>query len=523
MEPTPNQAAIREPDNHETKTWDENRKEMFLKVKSWSENFIKKTAHPDGAFHGYRHFINVAKAGRKYLEKVNGSTRGIDPLNFWDDLQTYCQERGLDQNFFSPQDLEIAIDLFGMSHDLGNMFRSMKDKDSPIFNVDKDNRVIFSKDGAENRSITMLDTFANQYLSDTDISPEKKTQIIYLIKTWITQTNIKQTDQSKTFNKFAQGIDQLGQALVDDDPSTYTQTQFNLLNEELYDPKGLRFLSDTLTPEKFLFCLANFVQSTLVSLTIDDTKKQKQLLDIFNDSDILPTQLIYEPDDERLEILKSHLLYRIRERLSKQLAADEEYKEYGILRNIARGAVHEAIAETLVPEDKSLLPIQNEISDILQNPKKYGFKRYQFERIGDVVKVKFSKNGYIMIENVYEAKSSGSIDHRGKEQINGGIETSMKNLCETINAMDADKLREIGLSELAKIKDSLPESNLTLAIQIGFKVILVLPKGESVSGIKVEVVNTNYTRDQINRIADVFLENFPIPQTPKPPTSYPRR
>lgn len=522
MEIAPVQTPTTEVDIHEVITWDEKRKEMFLRVRSWSENFINQTAHPDGAFHSYRHFENVVKAGRKYLEKVNGSTRGVDPLNFWDDLQTYCQDKGLNKNFFSPQDLEIAIDLFGMSHDLGNMFKSLKDKDKPIFNIDKKGRVAFSKDGAENRSVTMLDTFANQYLTDTDISPEKKIQIISLVKTWIRQTDIKQTDQSKTFNKFAQGIDQLGQAIVDDDPSTYTQTQYYLLNEELYDREGLRFLSDTLTSEQLLFRLANFAQNTLIRLTNNDTE-QKQLLNIFADSDILPTHLIYEPDDERLEILKSHLLYRIKERFSKQLRADEEYEEQGVLLNIARGAVHEAIAEMLIPEDKNLLPIQNEISDILQSPKKYGFKRYQFERIGDVVKVKLSKNGYIVIENVYEAKSSGMIDERGKEQINGGIETSMKNLCEIINAMDADKLREIGLSELAIIKEGLPESNLTLAIQIGFKVILVLPKDESVSGIKVEVVNTNYTKDQVTRIADVFLENFPIPQTPKPPTSSPRR
>lgn len=515
MEPAPLRNTIPEVGEHEAKTWDEKRKEMFLEVKNWNENFINKTAHPDGAFHCYRHFENVVNAGRKYLKAINGDNRGVDPLDFWKDLEIYCKNKKLGQNFFSTQDLEVAIDLFGVSHDLGNMFQSLKDGRVPVSNVDQAGRAIFSKDGAENRSVAMLDTFAEKYLSSAGITSEKKSQIISLVKTWIIETDIKQADQDRIFNKFAQGTDQLGQALVDNDPSTYTQVQKNLLNEELYDPKGMRFTSDDLSEDQILFRFANFAQDTLIRLTDNVVEKQRQLLRIFTDSDTLPSHLKYDTAGDRLEDLKSHLLYRIKRRLSKQLNADKEYEEQGNLRNIARGAVHEAIAETLTPEDTNLLPIQNEISDILQNPKKYGFKRYQFERIGDVVKVKLSKNGYIIIENVFEAKSSGNIDERGRDQIDGGIETSMRNLCEAINVMSSEKLRRNGLPELAKLKDSLVGSKLILAIHIGFKVILVLPKGESVSGIDVEVINTNYTKKQVNRMADAFLDNFPIPMPTK--------
>src|SRR3989344_1950874 len=92
-------------------TWEERRVEMFSKVRNWSEKFIKRTAHPEGAFHDFRHFNNVVDAGRKYLKNVNDSDRGTDPLNFWEDLETYCKDNGLNQNFFSTNDLEIAMDL----------------------------------------------------------------------------------------------------------------------------------------------------------------------------------------------------------------------------------------------------------------------------------------------------------------------------------------------------------------------------------------------------------------------------
>jgi len=62
----------------------------YSEIKIASDEFIKGTNHPDGAFHDFRHFLNAVEAAKQLL---NAAQKGNDPTKFfrnsngtfWDD------------------------------------------------------------------------------------------------------------------------------------------------------------------------------------------------------------------------------------------------------------------------------------------------------------------------------------------------------------------------------------------------------------------------------------------------------
>lgn len=431
----------------------------YSEIKESSDKFILGTSHPEGAFHGFRHFLNVAEAAKLFLATAQ-KTPVKDPTHFWADYESFCKENNFSFDVLDNDDLETSMELFGMIHDLGNAFTEVKETENGLEFVDlkgKDGKNQFQKTGAEERSIEMTETVVKHYLKDQDISDEKQNAIIKLVQTLTSETSFCISDRMKPFAIFSRMVDQIGQALVDEDPDSYTTVQRLLLQEEYYDPRGFKGI----VAKKY----GNFVSTQLPALCGKDVNP-KEILQIFGYKEI-PPHLIYKDDDPRLKELKLHPLSLIFETISK-LEANARHtlslKRPGDpipLRKAIRGSVNEVLAKIALFEGKEPSPTENEMLDILQNPEKYGLTLGEIPRNPDLIKIKFDeRSGSFYITEAYEAKTGPNLDMRACHQLgSSGDIKGMESLCKMLNRWSMDELKTKKLPHLAEAKIKWLNSN----------------------------------------------------------------
>lgn len=479
----------------------------YSEIKTASDEFIKGTNHPDGAFHDFRHFINVAEAAKQLLKAAQGDEMNLpnDPTHFWESLERFCRDNGFTMPDRNDKELEIVMEFFGMTHDLGNSFAKAEVVDKKlIFTplVSKDGKNQFRKVDAEKRSIEMIDVVVGYYLRDQNISDEKKLFITKLVKELTAETTFncqKKELSTKPFAVFSRIADQIGQALVDENPENYTASQRQLLDEEINDEKGFKGID----AKKF----GNFIENQLGFLTSNDTKAQQDILKIFTDGTDIPKYLIYKDDDPRLKELKLHPLSLIFETISK-LEANARHtlslkrpSDPIPLRKAIRGSANEVLAKIALFESKEPSPTENEMLDILQNPEKYGLTLGEIPRNPDLIKIKFDeRSGSFYITEAYEAKTGPNLDMRACHQLgSSGDIKGMESLCKMLNRWSIDELKTKKLPHLAEAKIKWLNSNGSdsfMNIDKNFTLYVVTPNVRQ-ERLKIKAKPANEYEDKI--------------------------
>lgn len=437
----------------QTKESREGLRNKYSEIEKASNEFIKGTNHPEGAFHGFRHFLNAAEAAKQLLKAAQGDEMNLpnDPTHFWESLTNFCKDNNIPIEVFDNQTLETVMELFGMTHDLGNAFAGVRETENGLEFVclkGKDGNNQFQKTGAEERSIEMTEAVVKHYLKDQDISGEKQNAIIKLVQTLTSETSFCISDRKKPFAIFSRMVDQIGQALVDEDPDSYTTTQRLLLQEEYYDPRGFKGI----VVKKY----GNFVSTQLPALCGKDVIP-KEILQIFGYKEI-PPHLIYKDDDPRLKELKLHPLAIRSVVLSKIHPGktnflQEKGKGY---RSMISGAVLEILADVHVREGKETKLFEKEFLQVLQHPEAFGLDTTKIVKNPDLVEISFDEeSNSFKIIGLTEVKSNNELDLRGVKQLSdGGSIQSVRNFCEFLNSPDTTfgKLLEMKLYDLAEKK-----------------------------------------------------------------------
>jgi len=418
-----------------------------------------------------------------------------------------------------------------MTHDLGNAYAEVKETENKLEFISlrgKDGKTQFQKTDAENRSIEMTETVAKHYLKGKDISEEKLNAIVKLVQVLTSETTFNISDSNKPFAVFSRIADQIGQALVDENPEQYTTTQIRLLDEESNDPKGIKGIE----AKKF----GNFIENQLAVLTENDIKVQQDILKIFTDGTNIPKYLIYKDDDPRLKELELHPLHLRQElyiRLDNNISIfgppQPQYKND--LQKLAGGLLHEILAEIELREGREIHPFETEILKILQNPSQFGFRKELIPRNPDLIKLTYDdESGVWTITGAYDAKKSNYLDYRCLKQLSSaGIEKAIRRVIDILNMASVDNLTKRGLGHAAKMRAQ-SKGEPIAKLDKDFTITIVIPKDvpqnfktvskpkklvhefqEKLRTGKIKVQSTTFTSQEIKSLSTKLIEDYKVP------------
>jgi len=503
----------------------------YSEIKIASDEFIKGTNHPDGAFHSFRHFSNVAEAAKMFLTAAQ-TLPVKDPTNFWGSYEKFCDENKLKLDVLDKSDLETSIELFGMIHDLGNAFTEVNKTENGLEFIKltgRDGKNQFQRTNAEDRFIKMTETIVRHFLKKEGLSEEKQKAITKLVQALTSETTFKISDRTRPFALFARMVDQIGQALVDPNktPIDYTKNvQKPLLDEEYYDPQK----SNIVVSRNY----GNFVSVNLPKLCDNDIDPVK-ILEIFGLKEI-PHHLIYEDGDPRLKELELHPLHLRQElyiRLDNNISIfgppQPQYKND--LQKLAGGLLHEILAEIELREGREIHPFETEILKILQNPSQFGFRKELIPRNPDLIKLTYDdESGVWTITGAYDAKKSNYLDYRCLKQLSSaGIEKAIRRVIDILNMASVDNLTKRGLGHAAKMRAQ-SKGEPIAKLDKDFTITIVIPKDvpqnfktvskpkklvhefqEKLRTGKIKVQSTTFTSQEIKSLSTKLIEDYKVP------------
>jgi hypothetical protein len=214
------------------------------------ENEIWKKEEIRESFHNRYHTEAFMAAGRMYLEKVSS---GLDPLDFFADLDRYNEGKSADERYTFEEFLE-AFEWSGLGHDMGNILKKITVSEGHLFSDFHDK---YLAEGAEERSKEIAEVL----MGASDMETAKKDKLIPLVRHLIDQTKFVPSDSSIPFQKFAQAVDKYGGNLFSENPDR----QEGLLAEILGENPGKVIRR----PDDFI----NFTRNSLLTMAEEDRKK----------------------------------------------------------------------------------------------------------------------------------------------------------------------------------------------------------------------------------------------------------